>query len=464
MAEMQVPKFKEFISEAKEDKKFLRLLIITDEPEKAKEFHTADRLREECDKLKYPNYLFKLTGGYTTYKDGIRRFHNKDDKKGFEIDSDTVAVIRGSVTRKDSWLDYVSILERANVCLVNSRQCISVCADKYRTSLRLADYGLTEPKTILINDPENSVEQVEEAGLKFPIILKTLRGSKGVGVLFVESAKALDSIVQLVHKQDEDTDLLAQQYIKTDYDVRAHVLGGKLIAAMKRPVIEGDFRSNVSQGSEPENIKLTELEIEDCLRAAKAVGGLWSAVDFIPSKNREKEPPYFLEVNSSPGTEGIEDATKLNISNIVISHFADKENRYKVPTECGYKEVLTIKPFGEIIAKFDTGNSGMPVIHTDKYKVSGRQIRWTLLGKTITSDIVRKEEISVGGLRDYDETRYVVKLDVGFAGGLYKDVEFTLDDRDERTLILLDREFMNKLNVMVNPQRKYVITTKYSLD
>ena len=463
MAEMQVPKFREFISEAKKDKDFLRLLIITDEPEEAKTFHTADRLREECDKLKYPHYLFKLTGGYTTYQDGVRRFHNKDDKKGFEIDSDTVAVVRGSITRKDSWLDYVSILERANVCLVNNRQCINVCADKYRTSLRLADYGLTEPKTILINDPEKSVEQVEEAGLKFPIILKTLRGSKGVGVLFVESAKSLDSIVQLIHKQDEDADLLAQAYIKTEYDVRAHVLGGKLIAAMKRPVIEGDFRSNVSQGSVPVNIKLTELEIEECLRAAKAVNGLWSAVDFIPSKNREKEPPYFLEVNSSPGTEGIEDATKLNISNIVISYFANKDNRYKVPTECGYKEVVTVKPFGEIVAKFDTGNSGMPVIHADSYKVSGKQIRWTLLGKTITSDIIRKEEISVGGLRDYDETRYVIKLDVEFAGGLYKDVEFTLDDRDERTLILFDRAFMNKLNVMVNPQRKYVITTKYSL-
>jgi len=461
---MQVPKFREFISEAKDKKDFLRLLIITDEPEKAKEFHTADRLREECDKLKYPHYLFKLTGGYTTFKDGVRRFHNKDDKKGFEIDSDTVAVVRGSITRKDSWMDFVSTLERSNVCLVNSRMSISICADKYRTSLRLADYGLTEPKTILINDPENSVEKVEEAGLKFPIILKTLRGSKGVGVLFVESAKALDSIVQLIHKQDEDTDLLAQQYIKTDYDVRVHVLGGKVIAAMKRPVIEGDFRSNVSQGSEPENIDLTELEIEESLRAAKAVNGLWAAVDFIPSKNREKEPPFMLEVNSSPGTEGIEDATKQNISKQVISHFANKDNRYKVPTECGYKEVLSIKPFGEIIAKFDTGNSGMPVIHADKFKVSGRQIRWTLLGKTITSDIVRKEEISVGGLRDYDEDRYVVKLDVEFAGGFYKDVEFTLDDRDERTLILLDRAFMNRLNVMVNPQRKYVITTKYSID
>ena len=316
---MQVHKFRDYITEAKDDKKFLRLLIITDEPEEAKTFHTADRLREECDKLKYPHYLFKLTGGYTTYQDGIRRFHNKDDKKGFEITSDTVAVIRGSITRKDSWMDFVSILERANVCVVNSRQCINICADKYRTSLRLADYGLTEPKTILINDPEKSVEQVEEAGLKFPIILKTLRGSKGVGVLFVESAKSLDSIVQLIHKQDEDADLLAQAYIKTDYDVRVHVLGGKVIAAMKRPVIEGDFRSNVSQGSVPKKIELTELEIEESLRAAKAVNGLWAAVDFIPSKNREKEPPFMLEVNSSPGTEGIEDATDKNISNIVIS-------------------------------------------------------------------------------------------------------------------------------------------------
>ena len=461
---MQVHKFRDYITEAKDDKKFLRLLIITDEPEEAKTFHTADRLREECDKLKYPHYLFKLTGGYTTYQDGIRRFHNKDDKKGFEITSDTVAVIRGSITRKDSWMDFVSILERANVCVVNSRQCINICADKYRTSLRLADYGLTEPKTILINDPEKSVEQVEEAGLKFPIILKTLRGSKGVGVLFVESAKSLDSIVQLIHKQDEDADLLAQAYIKTDYDVRVHVLGGKVIAAMKRPVIEGDFRSNVSQGSVPKKIELTELEIEESLRAAKAVNGLWAAVDFIPSKNREKEPPFMLEVNSSPGTEGIEDATDKNISNIVISYFADKDNRYKVPTECGYKEVVTIKPFGQIIAKFDTGNSGMPVIHTDKFKVDGRKITWSLLGKTITSDIIRKEEISVGGLRDYNEDRYVIKLDIEFSGGFYKDVEFTLDDRDERTLILFDRAFMNRLNVMVNPQRKYVITTKYSIE
>jgi RimK family alpha-L-glutamate ligase len=462
MATMQVSKFKDYITEAKKD--FLRLLIITDEPEEAKTFHTADRLQEECDKLGYPNYLFKLTGGYTTYENGIRKFHNKDDKKGFEVGAMTVAIVRGSITRKDSWMDFVSILERANATLVNPRTTINICADKYRTALRLADYGLTQPKTKLINDPEKSNEQVEEAEIKFPLIMKTLRGSKGVGVLFVDSPKGLDSIVQLIHKQDEDADLLIQEYIKTEYDVRAHILGGKFLAAMKRPVIEGDFRSNVSQGSKPQNIKLTELEIEECLKASKAVGGYWTAVDFIPSKNREKEPPFFLEVNSSPGTEGIEDATGMNIAKDVIKHFAKEENRYSVPTECGFKEILTIKPFGELISKFDTGNSGMPVIHSDKYKINGKKITWSLLGKTITSDIVRKEEIKVGGLRDYEETRYVVKLDVEFAGGFYKDVLFTIDDREDRTPILLDRAFMKRLNVMVNPQRKYVITTKYSID
>jgi RimK family alpha-L-glutamate ligase len=462
---VQVQPFKNYLEEATGDKKFLRLLIITDEPDNAKEFHTADRLQEECKKLNYPFYLFKLTGGYTTLEDGVRRFHNKDDKKGFEVGAMTVAIVRGSITRKDSWLDLVSILERANATLVNPRTTINICADKYRTALRLADYGLTQPLTKLISDPEKSNEQVEESGIKFPLIMKTLRGSKGVGVLFVDSPKGLDSIVQLIHKQDEDADLLIQEYIKTEYDVRVHVLGGKVLAAMARPVIEGDFRSNVSQGSVPKKIKLTELEIEESLKAAKAVGGYWTAVDFIPSKNRDKQPPYFLEVNSSPGTEGIEDATGMNIAKEVITHFANKENRFTVPTECGYKEVVTIKPFGQIVAKFDTGNSGMPVIHADKIKpMSNKKVNWTLLGKEISSDIVRVENINVGGLRDYQEDRYVVKLDVEFAGGFYKDVEFTIDDREDRSPILLDRAFMNRLNVMVNPQRKYVITTKYSLD
>ena len=460
---MRAPKFREFITEAPENGKY-KLLVITDEPEKAKTFHTADRLKEEAEKLGWKYYLYKLTGGYTTSPEGALRFHNKDDDKGFEVSgTDTIAIVRGSVTRNDSWMDIVSLLEKHSVCVVNSRETISVCADKYRTSLRLADYGVKQPVTHLINDPENSEQAFENLNSQYPIILKTLRGSKGVGVLFVESSKSLDSIVQLIHKQDEDADLLLQEYIKTDYDARVLVLGGKVLSTMKRPVIEGDFRSNVSQGSKPEKLELTELEIEESLKAAKAVNGLWTAVDFIPSKNRTKEPPFIIEVNSSPGTEGMEKATGRNISKEILEFFADKKNWVKVPSECGYKEIVTIKPFGEIIAKFDTGNSGMSVIHADKMNVKDKKVTWSLLGKTITSDIIRTEEISVGGLRDYDEDRYVIKLNVEFLGTVYE-TEFTLDDREDRTPILFDREFMSRVNVMVNPDRKYVVTTKYSLD
>ena len=459
---MKAPKFKDFITEAKTEK--YKLLIITDEPEKAKTFHTADRLKEEAEKLGWKHYLYKLTGGYTSYEDGIFRLHNKEDEKGFEVSGkDTIAIIRGSVVRKDSWMDIISSLEKHSVCVINSRQTINICTDKYRTALRLSDYGIRQPKTTLINDPEKSALAFDKLDTQMPVIMKTLRGSKGVGVLFIESEKALDSIVQLIYKQDEDTDLLLQEYIKTDYDVRVLVLGGKILATMKRPVIEGDFRSNVSQGSKPEKIELTELEIEESLKAAKAVNGLWTAVDFIPSKNREKDPPFVIEVNSSPGTEGMEEASGQNISKEIIEFFAEKKNWVKVPSECGYKEIVTIKPFGEIIAKFDTGNSGMSVIHADKMKVNGKKITWSLLDKTITSDIIRQEEISVGGLRDYDETRYVIKLDVEFLGTMYE-TEFTLDDREDRTPILFDREFMSRVNVMVNPDRKYVVTTKYSLD
>ena len=462
---MKPVKFNEFITEDKnkEVKKF-KLLIITDEPEEAKTFHTADRLREEADKKGYKNYLYKLSGGYMTLDDGVRRIHNKDDEKGFEISSkDTVAVIRGSITRKDSWLDLVSQLEKAGIVCVNSRQTINTCADKYRTALRLADVGLRQPKTVLISDPDNIEKDFEQLDTDFPIILKTLRGSKGVGVLFVESEKSLTSLVQVLYKQDEDTDLLLQEYIKTDYDARVHVLGGKVIAAMKREVLEGDFRSNISQGAKAKTLNLTDLEIEKCLEAAKAVGGVWTGVDFIPSKNREKDEPFFIEVNSSAGTEGVEEATNRNISKEIIEFFEDRKNWIHVPTECGFKEIIKVGNT-EFVAKFDTGNSGQNVIHGEDINIQGKKVSWKLLGKKYTADLIKMDNIKVGGLRDYDEDRPLVKLDVEFAGTIYSDTLFTIDNREDRTPILLDRKFMKQLNVMVNPARKYLLTTPFEVD
>ena len=162
------------------------------------------------------------------------------------------------------------------------------------------------PKTVRINHPEGAKWALEELDADFPLILKTAAGSRGIGVMWIESEKALHGLVQLLYREDEYIDIILQEYIKTDYDVRAIVCAGKILGAIKRPIVDDDYRSNVSQGSEPELHELTELEASESIRAAEAVGGLLTGVDFIPAKNREKDEPYFIEVNSTPGLMGIE--------------------------------------------------------------------------------------------------------------------------------------------------------------
>jgi RimK family alpha-L-glutamate ligase len=454
-------KFKSFITEAKEEK--YRILVISAEPENEKLFHTAQRITDEAKKLGHDVYVVKIEGASIFYNDGMYKIYNSDDEQGFEINSlNTVAIVRGSVRLKKSWLDMLSRLEKVGVCMVNSRETVETTSDKYRTYVKLQDFGLTQPKTALVTNKENWQLSLESLDTKFPIIMKTLEGSKGIGVLFVESERSLNSLIQLLFNQDENVDLLIQEYIKTDRDIRVIVLGGIIIGSMEREVIKGDFRSNVSQGAKVKKYKLTNLEIEQCLLAAKAVDGSWTAVDFIPSKNPKKDPPFILEINHSPGTEGIEKATGKNIVKEVIDFYSNPDNRYSVPTQCGWEEIVTIKPFGELIAKFDTGNARYSVIHAENIEINGKKITFTYGDKTITTKLVGDYVSITGGGED---KRPLVEFEFEFAGTRYGKITFGLDNRDDfNTAVLLNRKTMRKLNVMVNPQRKYIVTTKYVLD
>ena len=445
--------FGSFISEAKDEK--YRVVILT--VEHGDKSITSKKLAKEATKLGLENIVVQFNGATLRYNDGNHFIHTMDSDKGFQVNSsNTVIFVRGTPT-KDSHLDLISEFERLGYCIVNNRTTINVCADKYRNYVRLKDYGLTQPKTVLIPNKDMVETSFEALDTKFPIIMKTLRGSKGVGVLFVESKKSLDAIVQLVYKTDEESDLLIQEYIKTDYDVRVIVLDGRVIASMRRDVVEGDFRSNYAQGASVSKFNLTDMEEKQCLLAAKAVDGIFTAVDFIPAKNRDKNPPYILEVNSSPGTDGIEEATNTNISKEVLTHFLNPAVRHSVPNQCGYEEVIEIKPFGELVAKFDTGNSVLSVLHAEDVKVSGNKVTFTNSGKSITTSLVKEYKAQTGA--GVDE-RYVVKLDLTFSGSTYEFM-FGLDDRTKMgTDVLLNRFVMNKLNVMVNPQRKFIVTTK----
>jgi ribosomal protein S6--L-glutamate ligase len=450
--------FKTFITEEKNSD--YRIVVLS--AEKGEKAITAKRMKAEADELGYPIYVAGMDGTYTKFENNVRTVHTTDDDKGFEIHvENTVVFVRGTPER-DSWLDLVSQLEKAGYCVVNSRDCMELAGDKYRTYLRLQDFGLTQPKTVLIPNEDGIETSFKNLDTKFPIIMKTLRGSKGVGVLFIESERGLNSLVQLLFKQDSQADLLIQEYKKTKFDVRVLVLGGKIIATMQRDVLEGDFRSNYSQGAKVKTYDLSELEIEQCLLAAKAIGGLFTAVDFIPSENTKKDPPYILEVNSSPGTEGIEEANKKNIVKEVIKYFDNPDFRYTVPTECGWEEVVTIKPFGQLSAKFDTGNYKFSVLHAENIEINGSKITFTLGDKTITTKLIGKYVSVTGGGED---ERPIVELGFQFSGSNYSKIPFGLDDRTKMgTDVLMNRKMMKMLNVMVNPQRKYIVTTKYVLD
>ena len=468
--------FKSFITEAKEDK--YRILVVSSgalrsseaarrvlaKKGKVPKFHTAKRFEEEAKKTGHEIYILQVETAYITFEDGIYKIYNKDDKEGFEINRDTVAIVRGTVRLKKSWLDLLSRLEKIGVCMVNSRDTVEISSDKYRSYLKLQDFGLTQPKTVLLSSQETWEQSLETLDSKFPIIMKTLEGSKGVGVLFIESERQMESIIQLLFNQNEDIDLLIQEYIETDGDIRVIVLGGKVIASMKRDVIKGDFRSNVSQGAKVKEYPLTELEVEQCLLAAKAIDGSWTAVDFIPSKNPKKDPPYILEVNHSPGTTGIEEATGDNIVKQVVDFCSNPKNRYAEPTQIGYIETIKIEPFGFIVAKFDTGNSALaPTIHADEVNVKNKTVTWKYNGVSHKSKLIKVTDVHVGGLNDYTEKRYTVLLDIEFAGSLYKNQEVMLDDRSDREPVLINRKLMREMNVMVNPQRKYIVTTKFSI-
>ena len=450
--------FKSFIKEDKHES--YRVVVISNElGDKA---ITAERIEEEAKKLNYPYYIVPMDGTYTKFENGQRTIHKSDDNKGFKIHpSDTVIFVRGTPER-DSYLDLITQFQRAGYCVVNSRECLEIASDKYRTYLRLKDFGLTQPKTVLIPNKDSIEKSFQNLDTKFPIVLKTLRGSKGVGVLFVESERALNSIVQLLFKQDKSSDILIQEYIKTDFDVRVLILGGKIIATMQRDVIEGDFRSNASLGAKVKTYDLSELEVEHSIRAGKSVGGLLTAVDFIPSSDPENKPPYVLEVNSSPGTENIEEANKKNIVKDILVYFSNPNVRYTVPVECGWEEVVTVKPFGDLTGKFDTGNYKYPVLHAEDVKIVGKKITFTTHDKTITT-ILKGMYTSVTGGGEDD--RPVVELEFEFAGTNFGKIEFGLDDRDRMgTDVLLNRRLMRILNVMVNPQRKYLITAPFTLD
>ena len=251
--------------------------------------------------------------------------------KPFKMDpTDTLIMNRGihipGVTGNQSWYDMSKIFEHEGYTMINSTECHLNCSSKWMNQILFERHKINTPKTVIISHKEGAREAFERLDSDFPLILKTSNGSRGVGVIWVESKKSLEATVQLLYRENEYIDVLLQEYIETKYDVRAIVVAGDVVGSMKRPVPPGDFRSNVAQGSEPVSHELTQLEIDECIKAAKSVDGLVTGVDFIPANDRERDKPFFIEVNSTPGLIGIEEVLqkKFSITTEILKKFFNR--------------------------------------------------------------------------------------------------------------------------------------------
>lgn len=199
----------------------------------------------------------------------------------------------------------------SSIALVRSR-------DKLRSMQLLARAGVGIPKTVFSRGVNTDVgDLIEEIG-GTPVIIKLARGTHGNGVVLAETKKAAKSVLQAFYVMDDDgTNILLQEFIKESagLDIRAFVVGGKVVASMKRQSLDDDFRSNLHQGGEGKAIKLNDEERRTAIKAAKAVGLPICGVDMM----RSERGPLVLEVNASPGF-GIEQVTGRNVAGRIIDY------------------------------------------------------------------------------------------------------------------------------------------------
>ena len=195
-----------------------------------------------------------------------------------------------------------------SVALVRSR-------DKLRSLQILSRAGLGLPKTIFTNYSKNVEEIVEQVG-GAPVIIKLLEGTQGIGVILAETKKAAESVIEAFNNLQAR--VIVQEYIKEagGADIRAFIVDGQVVGAMKRQGKEGEFRSNLHRGGTANVITLTDEEEIAALKAAKAMGLGIAGVDMLQSSRG----PLILEVNSSPGLEGIEAATGKDIATMIIKY------------------------------------------------------------------------------------------------------------------------------------------------
>ena len=203
--------------------------------------------------------------------------------------------------------------ELMGVFSANESQAISRSRDKLRCLQILAREGIGLPVTGFAHATQDIDGLIETVG-GAPVVIKLLEGTQGIGVVLAETHQAAKSVIEAF--RGLDANILVQEFIKEakGSDVRCFVIGGKVVASMKRQGAEGEFRSNLHRGGKAEKVKLTPEERSTAVRSVKAMGLRVAGVDLL----RSNHGPVVMEINSSPGLEGIEKTTEIDVAGKII--------------------------------------------------------------------------------------------------------------------------------------------------
>jgi len=236
--------------------------------------------------------------------------------EGEELEAPSVVLPRigASITRYG--LAVVRQLESMGVPALNGSDGISRSRDKLRCIQLLAQAGIDVPRTVMMRERAHLDTAVEHIG-GLPVIVKLLQGTQGVGVMLAHSFDELESMLDTMWNLEQE--ILLQEFVAESRgrDVRALVVGDRVVGAMRRTaLVQGEFRSNIHRGGKGELIELPEAFAREAIRAAQIVGLQVAGVDLLESATG----PRVAEVNSSPGIEGLERASGIDVAGAIVAH------------------------------------------------------------------------------------------------------------------------------------------------
>jgi ribosomal protein S6--L-glutamate ligase len=283
----------------------MKIAILSQDPS----LYSTTRLKEAGEKqgheMRIINYL-RCYMNITSLRPSV--FYNGKPLEDFDA-----IIPRIGASKTFYGTAVVRQFEVMGVFSMNESQAISRSRDKLRCLQILAREGIGLPVTGFAHATQDIDGLIEIVG-GAPLVIKLLEGTQGIGVVLAETYQAAKSVIEAF--RNLDANILVQEYIKEAQgaDIRCLVVGGKVIAAMKRQGAKGEFRSNLHRGGQAEQIRLTPEERSTAVRAAKAMGLRVAGVDLL----RSNHGPVVMEVNSSPGLEGIEAVTKIDVAGKII--------------------------------------------------------------------------------------------------------------------------------------------------